>query len=77
MQEQGSSESLIAFTETAMRGYALHRGLDKLMEANSWCVDSEEGSIVHDWRRRCNEFLGLASDTSAVRAAQGRDNSLS
>jgi serine/threonine protein kinase len=77
MQEQGSSESLIAFTETAMRGYALHRGLDKLMEANSWCVDSEDGSSVHDWQRRCNEFLGLEANTSAVRAAQGRDNSLS
>jgi serine/threonine protein kinase len=66
MQEQGSSESLIEFTEMAMRGYALHRGLDKLIEANSWRVDSEEGSSVHDWRRRCNEFLGLVSDTSAV-----------
>jgi hypothetical protein len=66
MQEQGNSESLIAFTETAMRGYALHRGLDKLMKANTWRVDSEEGDDVHDWRRRCNEFLGLAGDTSAV-----------
>jgi hypothetical protein len=60
LQEQDCSESLIAFTETAMRGYALHRGLDKLMDANSWRVDLEEGGGVHDWRRRCNEFLGLS-----------------
>jgi serine/threonine protein kinase len=66
MLEQGSYESLIAFTETAMRGYALHRGLDKLMEANCWRVDSEEGNGVHDWRRRCNEFMVLAADMSAV-----------
>jgi len=66
LQEQDCSESLIAFTETAMRGYALHRGLDKLMDANSWRVDSEEGGSVHDWRRRCNEFLVLAADMSAV-----------
>jgi hypothetical protein len=69
MQEQGSSESLIAFTETAMRGYALHRGLDKLMEANHWRGDSKEESGVHDWQRHCNEFLGLVVDSSAVNEA--------
>jgi len=60
LQDQSSSESLIAFTETAMRGYALHRRLDKLMEGSSWGVNTEDEGDVHDWRQRCSEFLDTA-----------------
>jgi hypothetical protein len=49
-----SSDTLVEFTQTAMCGYALHRKLDKLIEANSWRTD---GGEVHDWKSRCNELL--------------------
>lgn len=46
------------FTEAALRGYALHRGLDMVIGANCWCIDGAGGK-VHDWKARCIEFLGL------------------
>jgi ankyrin repeat protein/serine/threonine protein kinase len=58
MQEQESFDLLIEFTQTALRGYALHRDLDKLIEANLWRVDSDGGD-VHDWKVCCNGFLGV------------------
>jgi serine/threonine protein kinase len=55
------SSSLIQFTELALRGYALHRELDKLIDANFWEIDGEGGQ-VHDWKSRFNTLLGM-SDT--------------
>jgi ankyrin repeat protein len=49
-------DTLIQFTESALRGYALHRELDKLIAAN--VVRLEVMSC--NWRSRCEEFLGIA-----------------
>jgi len=53
---QDTHDTLLEFTQTAMRGYALHRDLDKLIEANFWRIGIEEGD-VHDWKSRCSQFL--------------------
>jgi hypothetical protein len=49
-------DTLFAFTETALRGYALHRGLDKVIDAQFWQVDGE-GGHVHHWRPTCLSYL--------------------
>lgn len=50
------TNKLIEFTELAIRGYALHRRLDKLIEANFLSFDSDD-SKVHDWKPMCEEFM--------------------
>jgi serine/threonine protein kinase len=52
------SSSLTQFTEMALRGYALHRALDKLIDANFWEIDGEGGQ-VHHWKSRFNTLLGI------------------
>lgn len=47
LEEQ--QDTLFAFTEAALRGYALHRALDKAIEAERWRKD--------EWRERCWELL--------------------
>jgi len=58
-------DTLIHFTEMSMRGYALHRSLDKLVATNFWCT-SGDGGEVHDWKSRCVKFLGVADQTEPM-----------
>lgn len=56
---QSVPNTFIHFTETAMRGYALHRRVDKLIEANFWRIDGERAKLP-EWQARCDEFMGVA-----------------
>jgi serine/threonine protein kinase len=64
----GIQDTLIAFTQTAMSGYALHRDLDKLIEANFWHIDMEGGEI-HDWRPLCFSFFDVKDDRHPQQAS--------
>ncbi|OWY99328.1 Serine/threonine protein kinase [Phytophthora megakarya] len=44
--------TLTSFTEMAINGYALHRELDKVIDANFWVVNSTSGEL-HDWKMKC------------------------
>ncbi|OWZ01930.1 Serine/threonine protein kinase, partial [Phytophthora megakarya] len=44
---------LTSFTETAINGYALHRELDKIIEAKFWPVSGG----LHDWKLKCTTFV--------------------
>ncbi|KAG6599730.1 Serine/threonine protein kinase [Phytophthora cinnamomi] len=57
-------DTLTGFTEMATNGYALHRELDKAIDANFWGVNSSDGEL-HDWTARCRKVLG---------APRSRDN---
>ncbi|OWZ06884.1 Serine/threonine protein kinase [Phytophthora megakarya] len=45
------------FTEMVMNGYALHRELDKAIDANFWFVDHTSGGL-HDWKSKCTSACG-------------------
>ncbi|OWY97621.1 Serine/threonine protein kinase [Phytophthora megakarya] len=48
--------TLTGFTEMAMNGYVLHRELDKVIDANFWCVNATEGEL-HDWKSKCKTII--------------------
>lgn len=52
-------DGLASFTETAQRGYALHRRLDRFLVANFPSAADPEATKTDDWKAQCYAFLGL------------------
>jgi hypothetical protein len=50
LEARRGSETPFFFTEAALKGYALHRGVDKIIEANGWVVSGDDE--VHEWKSK-------------------------
>jgi hypothetical protein len=57
-------DTLFEFTEAALHGYALHRSLDKAMDAKFWHAGGDGGSM-HDWKQACLLYLTGSSGDAA------------
>lgn len=51
-----STTMLLEFTELAVRGYTLHRKLDKFIEATF--LDVSNHGEIHDWKSKCRSIMG-------------------
>lgn len=62
-------DTLVQSAEMALRGYGLHRRLDKFMAAEFISVvadtDAHGDASLHDWKRRCCELLGIDKSVTA------------
>lgn len=54
-------DTLSQFTESAVRGYALHQRIDKLIDANLWQFEGVDA--IHSWQPAC--YALLSADDSA------------
>lgn len=58
------SNTLVVFAETTLRGYALHRRVDKLLAAHFLSTDDCGTICDHDWKTKRYVFLGVATQSS-------------
>lgn len=59
-------DTLVKGTEMALRGYGLHRRLDKFMIAENMEAVGDSG--LHNWKTKCCEQLGVSNEMTSLLA---------
>jgi serine/threonine protein kinase len=66
---QTVSSTLTQLTEATLGGYALHRRLDKFVDAVFLSLGEQDARITHDWKARCYELLGIPQASASIEAS--------